>query len=51
MHSAGHPKPLLWDKPDRCGAEGGGGGIQDGQDACTVMVDSCWCMAKAVTIL
>ena len=25
MHEAGHPNPALWDNPEECGWEGGGG--------------------------
>ena len=30
MNKAGHPKPMLWDKPEGWDREGGGRGLQDG---------------------
>ena len=30
MHEAGHSKPVLWDKPEGWGGEGGAKRIQDG---------------------
>jgi len=41
IHEAEHPKPVLWDNPDRWGREGGGSGVQDGGDACIPVADSC----------
>ena len=29
MHEAGHPKPVLQDKPEGSGGEGGGMGVQE----------------------
>ena len=51
MHEAGHPKLVLWDDPEGWGGEGGGRGVQDEEDTCTPMADSCRCMAKTTTIL
>ena len=31
MHEAGHPKPVLWNNPERSCEEGGGKGVQDGE--------------------
>ena len=28
MHEAGHPKPVLWNNPERSGEEGGGRGLR-----------------------
>ena len=50
LHEAGHPKPVLWDSPERWSEEGGGRGSGLG-DKCTPMADSCQCMAKTITIL
>ena len=52
MHEAGHPKPVLWDNLEGWGGEGGGGGVEDGggTDTCVPMANSCWCMAKTITI-
>ena len=30
MHEAGHPKPVLWDKPEGWNGEGSGREVQDG---------------------
>ena len=36
MHEAGHSKkPVLWDNPEGCGGEGGGGGFKLGGHVCT----------------
>ena len=51
MHEAGHPKPVLWENPERWGGEGGERGIQDRGDTCAPMADSYRCMAKTITIL
>ena len=52
MHKAGqHPKPVLWDNLEGWGGEGGGRGVQDLGDTCIPVANSCWCMAKTVTIL
>ena len=51
MHEAGHPKPVLWNYPERSGEEGGGRGVQDGEHMYTPMADSCECMAKTTTIM
>ena len=36
-----------WDDPERCYGERGGRGIQDG-NSCTLVADSCQCMAKPI---
>ena len=41
MHEAGHAKLMLWDNPEGWGGDGGGSGVQDGRDTCTIMADSC----------
>ena len=52
MHEAGHPKLVLWDNPEGLGREGGWREVQDGAgDTCMPVADSCWCVAKAITIL
>ena len=45
MHEAGYPKLVHWDNPEGWGGEGvdGGWGCWD---TCTLMADSCQCMAK-----
>ena len=50
MHETGHSKPVHWDNPEGWDGEGGGRGVQDG-DSCTLLADSCQCMAKTATIL
>ena len=37
MHEAGQPKPVLWDNPEGWGGEGGGRGLQEGEDKCIPM--------------
>ena len=51
MHEAGHPKLVLWDNPGGQGGEGGGKGVQDLGDTCVPVANSCYCMAKTITIL
>ena len=51
MHEAGHSKPVLWENPEGWGGEGGGRGVQDEEDTCIPMADSCRCMAKTTTML
>ena len=51
MHEAGHSKMVLWDNPEGLGGEGGGREVQDGGDTRMPVADSCWYMAKAITIL
>ena len=51
MHDAGHSKPVLWDKPEGWGGEGGWRVVQDGEDTCTLMADSCRRIEKTTTIL
>ena len=51
MHEAGYPKRVLWDNPERWVGEGGGRGVQDGEDTYTPVVNSCQCTAKTTTIL
>ena len=46
MTEAGHPKLVLWDNPERRRGEGGARG-----DTCIPVADSCWHMAKTITIL
>jgi len=41
MHEAGHSKPVLWDNPEGWGEAGCGRGVQDGQDTCIPVADSC----------
>ena len=48
MHETGHSKPVHWDNPEGWDEEGGGFRIGD---TCTLMADSCQCMAKTTTIL
>ena len=50
MHEAGHPKPVLWDNPEQ-GGETGGRRVQDWGDTCIAVANSCWCMAKTITVL
>ena len=51
MHEAGHSKPVLWDNPEGWSGEGGGSGFQDEGDTCASVANSCWCLAKTITIL
>jgi len=51
MHEAGYPKPGLWDNPEGWGGEGQGRGVQDAGDAGIPVANSCWWMAKTITIL
>ena len=46
MCEAEHSKPVLWDNPEGWGGEGSGRGVQDGEDTCAPMGDSCRSMAK-----
>ena len=48
IHDTGHSKPVHWDNPEGWDKEGGGFRIGD---TCTLMADSCQCMAKTTTIL
>ena len=42
MHEAGHPKPVLWNYPERSGEEGGGRGFRmGGGGAAAAAVKSC----------
>ena len=50
-HETEHPKLGLWDNPEGEGGEGDGRGVGDGGDTCVFVADSCWCMAKTITIL
>ena len=50
MHETGWSALVHWDDPEGCDGEGGGRGVQDGEQ-CTPMADSCQCMAKTTTIL
>ena len=50
MHEAGCSGLVHRDDPEGCDGEGGGRGVQDGT-TCTLMADSCQCMAKTTTIL
>ena len=49
MHETGCSGPEHWDDPEGWGGEGGGRGVQNGGQ-CTLMADSCQCMAKTTTI-
>ena len=40
MFDTGHPKPVLCDKLEEWGGEGGARGIQDGGDTCMPVADS-----------
>ena len=59
MHETGYSKPVHWDNPEGGDGEGVGGGVQDGVEVCcqvgggtcTLMADSCQCMAKTTIIL
>ena len=48
MHETGHLKPVHWDNPEEWDGEGDGCG---GGGTCTLMAESCQCMAKTTTIL
>ena len=50
MHETGCSGLVHWDDPEGWDGEGGGRGVQDGEDIYT-MADSCQCMAKTTTIL
>ena len=47
---AGHPKSLLCDNLEGWDRERGGRGVQEVGDICIPMADSCWYMAKPITI-
>ena len=51
MYDTGKPQPVHCYHQKGCGREGDGRGVQEGGDTCVPMADSCWCMAKAITIL
>jgi len=38
MYEAGHPKPVLWDKLEGWGGEGGGGGFRVGRQGCLWLI-------------
>ena len=44
-------KPGLCDNLEGWDGEGDGREIQEGEDICTPMADSCWCLAESNTIL
>ena len=50
MHETGCSGLVHWDDLEGWDGEGGGRGVQDGEDIYT-MADSCQCMAKTTTIL
>ena len=50
MHETGYSGLVHWDDPEGWDGEGGGRGVQDGEDIYT-MPGSCQCMAKNTTIL
>ena len=50
MHETGCSGLVHWDDPEGCDGEGGGGRVRMG-NTCTLMADSCQCMAKTTTIL
>ena len=41
MYNAGHTKPGFFDNLEGWGGEGGETGIQEGEDTCMPMDDSC----------
>ena len=50
MHETGCSGLVDWDDPEGCNGEEGGRGFRMG-NTCTLMADSCQCMAKPTTIL
>ena len=50
MHETGCSGLVHWDDPEGWDGEGGGRGVRMG-NTCTLMADSCQCMAKITTIL
>ena len=40
MYDTGHPKPVVWDKLEGWGGEGGARGVQDGRNTCMPVADS-----------
>ena len=51
VHEAGHSKLVLWDNSEGWGGGGRWKGGPGWGDPCAPMADSCWCMAKTITIL
>ena len=51
LHDTGSSNPVLCDYLEVWDAVRDGREILEGGDTCTPMVDSCWCMAEANTIL
>ena len=49
MYDAGDPQPVLHDSLEEWGREGGGGGLRS--EGTVPMANSCWCLAKTITIL
>ena len=46
MHETGCSGLVHCDDPEGWDEESGGRGVQDGEHPCTLMADSCQCMAK-----
>ena len=51
MHDTGCLGLVHWDDPEGWDEEGCGRGAWDRRDTCTLVADSCQCMAKTTTIL
>ena len=47
----GCTKLVLCDNLEGWDGEGGGRRVQEGEDTCLSMADSCWCVAETITIL
>ena len=51
MYDTGNAKQVLCDNLEGWRKEGSDGGAQEAGDTCMPRADSCWCMAKTITIL
>ena len=51
MYDTGNPKQVLCDNLEGWREEGSDGGAQEVGDTCMSRADSCWFMAKTITIL
>ena len=51
LYDSGNPKPLLYDNLEGWDGVRDEKEVQEGEDICIPMADSCWCMAETITLL